>query len=78
MALWPKYGHDLNQNSYKPYFNHQKPVCSVRKKITMVFFGNCKNGPNPQNGPKMAKILKMQFFTEKVAFKYIWNYVFTF
>ena len=71
LDFWPKYGHDLNQNWYISYFGHFLPIGSLRKYLKGVHIGNCKNGPNSQNGPKMAKIKKWHYFTKKVAFKYV-------
>ena len=44
---------------------------SLRKYLKGVQIGNCKNGRNLQNGPKMAKIQKWHYCSKKVAFKYI-------
>ena len=71
LDFWPKYGHDLNQNWYISYFGHFLPIGSLRKYLKGVQIGNCKNGWNGKNGPKMAKIQKWHFFSKKVAFKYI-------
>ena len=36
--LWPTYGQYLHQNWYRPYFNGEKHVYKIWKKMTMVYF----------------------------------------